>query len=525
MSYQVLARKWRPKSFADLVGQESTVQALSNALDQNRLHHAYLFNGTRGIGKTTLARILAKSLNCEKGTSSKPCQECNTCKEIDAGRYVDLIELDAASNTGVDDMRDLLENSQYAPSSGPFKIYIIDEVHMLSKSAFNAMLKTLEEPPEHIKFILATTEPNKVPITILSRCLQFNLKQMSSENITKHLEFILTKEKIKFDLDAINIIAKAASGSMRDALSILDQAIAYNQDKIEVDKINQMLGTISNEILIRLLDAIAKQDGAGLISLTKEMNEKNISFESSLEDLARLIHELSLAKMIPNYFEGSDNKEILNSLEDAFTPENLQLLYQIATLGKRDLYLAPDLLSGFNMALLRMIAFYPSFTNNKKEKTNAVSKNESVANKEPIKSESFVEKKTPEFDGNWRKLVEKLELGMARSLAQESEFHEFKGGTFYLRLQPHHKHLSENTYQEKLEIALSNHFMHKIKVELTIAKVKTSPAIEKKTERADLFKQTEKNIMEDSFVKELINEFDAEVISSSIQPKSTGKEK
>ena len=261
MSYQVLARKWRPKSFTELVGQESAVQAISNALDQDRLHHAYLFNGTRGIGKTTLARILAKSLNCEKGTSSTPCQQCNTCKDIDAGRYVDLIELDAASNTQVDNMRDLLENAQYAPSSGPFKIYIIDEVHMLSKSAFNAMLKTLEEPPEHVKFILATTEPNKVPITVLSRCLQFNLKQMSSENIANHLALILAKEKINFEPNALSIIARAASGSMRDALSILDQAIAYNQEKIEVNKVNQMLGTLSDEILINLLIAIADQDG------------------------------------------------------------------------------------------------------------------------------------------------------------------------------------------------------------------------------------------------------------------------
>ena len=264
MSYQVLARKWRPKSFDELIGQESTVQALSNALDQNRLHHAYLFTGTRGIGKTTLARILAKSLNCEKGTSSKPCLKCNVCKGIDAGRYPDLIELDAASNTQVDNMRDLLENSQYAPSSGPYKIYIIDEVHMLSKSAFNAMLKTLEEPPEHVKFILATTEPNKVPITVLSRCLQFNLRQMSSESIALYLEKILKDEKINFDESAIKIIAKAASGSMRDALSILDQAIAYSEEKIEIEKVNEMLGTLNNEVISKLLTAIAKQDGEKL---------------------------------------------------------------------------------------------------------------------------------------------------------------------------------------------------------------------------------------------------------------------
>ena len=524
MSYQVLARKWRPKSFTELVGQESAVQAISNALDQDRLHHAYLFNGTRGIGKTTLARILAKSLNCEKGTSSTPCQQCNTCKDIDAGRYVDLIELDAASNTQVDNMRDLLENAQYAPSSGPFKIYIIDEVHMLSKSAFNAMLKTLEEPPEHVKFILATTEPNKVPITVLSRCLQFNLKQMSSENIANHLALILAKEKINFEPNALSIIARAASGSMRDALSILDQAIAYNQEKIEVDKVNQMLGTLSDEILINLLIAIADQDGEKLISLTLEMNEKNISFESSLEGLASLIYELSLAKLVPNYFEESSKKQILEQLLDKFTPEKLQLLYQIATIGKRDLYLAPDLLAGFNMTLLRMLAFYPAFNSNKKETESASIAKEVISPKEQAVPNNSEEKKIFEFDGNWRRLVEKLELGMAKSLAQESEFIGFSNRTFSLRLQPQHKHLSDKSYQDKLELALSNHFLEKIKIEITITAVETSPAMEIKKEKAELLAKTEKSIMDDNFVKELINEFDAEVVSTSIQPKTNGKE-
>ncbi|MEL0056408.1 MAG: DNA polymerase III subunit gamma/tau, partial [Methylophilaceae bacterium] len=282
MAYQVLARKWRPKSFEELIGQESTVIALKNALDQNRLHHAYLFNGTRGVGKTTLARILAKALDCEKGTSSQPCLKCNTCQEIDTGRYVDLVELDAASNTQVDNMRDLLENAQYAPSSGKFKIYIIDEVHMLSKSAFNAMLKTLEEPPEHVKFILATTEPNKVPITILSRCLQFDLKAMTQENISTHLESILDKEKIEFDKEATKIIAKAGAGSMRDALSLLDQALAFSGNRLDADKTHEMFGTINDEIIIKMLSYITNNNAEELLNLSNDICKKNISIENIL---------------------------------------------------------------------------------------------------------------------------------------------------------------------------------------------------------------------------------------------------
>ena len=272
MSYQVLALKWRPKSFDTLVGQESTVQALSNALNQNRLHHAYLFNGTRGVGKTTIARILAKSLNCERGVSSNPCQKCSTCVDIDAGRYPDLIEVDAASNTGVDNVRELLENAQYAPSSGTYKIYIIDEVHMLSKSAFNAMLKTLEEPPGHVKFILATTEPKKVPITVLSRCLQFNLKQMTVDNIITHLIIVLNEEGVSFEENALLIIARSAKGSMRDALSILDQAIAFSRGGIKAELMIKMLGSSDESILYEILEKLSSNDGQALIKISKEMS-------------------------------------------------------------------------------------------------------------------------------------------------------------------------------------------------------------------------------------------------------------
>jgi DNA polymerase-3 subunit gamma/tau len=381
MSYQVLARKWRPKSFDTLIGQESAVQAISNALDQNRLHHAYLFNGTRGIGKTTIARILAKSLNCEKKISSKPCQTCSACKNIDAGRYIDLIELDAASNTGVDNMIELLENAQYAPSSGRFKVYIIDEVHMLSKSAFNAMLKTLEEPPEHVKFILATTELNKVPVTVLSRCLQFNLRQMTGENIAKHLNQILTEEKINAEDGAIKIIAKAANGSMRDALSILDQAIAYSEDNISTVKVMQMLGSIDDEVLFKIIQALIAKDGVKILNLAKEMDARNTSFEIVLNDLSKLLHDLTICKIIPEHRSDSNKKDWYQKLSSKLTAESLQLFYQICINGKRDLYLAPDPITGFSTTLLRMLAFYPTVNQTKIPLSTPPNKNSDLLEK------------------------------------------------------------------------------------------------------------------------------------------------
>jgi len=360
MSYQVLARKYRPRSFDTLVGQAHVVQALKNALDQKRLHHAYLFTGTRGVGKTTLARILAKSLNCEKGISSSPCGICAACSEIDQGRYVDLIEVDAASNTQVDNMRDLLDNAQYAPTQGQFKIYIIDEVHMLSKSAFNAMLKTLEEPPEHVKFILATTDPQKVPVTVLSRCLQFNLKQMPSLSISEYLEKILKEEGIAYEINALYHIAKSANGSMRDALSILDQGIAYCGGTIEETTIKQMLGAIDQSYLFNLIHAVIKQDGNKALEIAKEMNERNLSFDAALNDLANLIQTISVAQAIPDALEASylDRDQVI-TLTKQISAEQLQLLYQIAILGRRDLYLAPEEFAGFTMTLLRMLSFIP----------------------------------------------------------------------------------------------------------------------------------------------------------------------
>lgn len=367
MSYQVLARKWRPKSFETLVGQDHVVRALTNALEQNRLHHAYLFTGTRGVGKTTVARILAKSLNCEKGITAKPCGVCDACTEIDRGRFVDLIEVDAASNTQVDAMRDLLDNAQYAPTSGRFKVYIIDEVHMLSKSAFNAMLKTLEEPPAHVKFILATTDPQKVPVTVLSRCLQFNLRQMAGTSIIEHLQNILGQENIPFEPTALHLIARAAAGSMRDALSLTDQAIAYGGQTVNESEVRAMLGAIDQSYLYQLINALLANDGASIIAQAKSMEERSLSFEVALNDLAQLLHQIAVAQTVPDSIaDDLPERHLLLDLAQRISSETLQLYYQIALLGRRDISLAPDEFAGFTMSLLRMLAFTPSESDLKK---------------------------------------------------------------------------------------------------------------------------------------------------------------
>lgn len=373
MSHQVLARKWRPKSFETLVGQPHVVRALTNALEQQRIHHAYLFTGTRGVGKTTLARIIAKSLNCETGITAKPCGVCNACTEIDKGRFVDLLEVDAASNTQVDAMRELLENAQYAPTSGRFKVYIIDEVHMLSKSAFNAMLKTLEEPPEHVKFILATTDPQKVPVTVLSRCLQFNLRQIASPTIAEHLQDVLTQENIPFENTGVQLIARAAEGSMRDALSLTDQAIAYGNQAVNEADVRSMLGAIDQSYLFDIINALLNEDGAALISKAQEMEARSISFEAALNELAKLLHQIAIAQTVPESISNDlPERDALLALAQNLPPQKLQLYYQIALLGGRDISLAPDEYAGFTMSLLRMLAFSPveSLSAQKKNSVN-----------------------------------------------------------------------------------------------------------------------------------------------------------
>jgi len=356
MSYQVLARKWRPQNFKQMVGQEHVLRALMNALDSDRLHHAYLFTGTRGVGKTTIARILAKCLNCETGITSTPCGECNSCQEVASGNFLDLIEVDAASRTKVEDTRELLENVQYAPTRARFKVYLIDEVHMLTGHSFNALLKTLEEPPSHVKFLFATTDPQKLPATILSRCLQFNLKRMPVDMIAGHLNYLLEQESITFETDALRLIARAADGSMRDALSLLDQSIAFSGGEIKQTSVREMLGTISNEPLIDLLKLILAGDGAQLLKQVEDLSSVTPDFAVTTDALIMLLHQLAVQQVVP---DAINEEQQIAELAENISKEEVQLFYQIALQGRRDLPMSPDPRSGFEMLLLRMLSFRP----------------------------------------------------------------------------------------------------------------------------------------------------------------------
>jgi DNA polymerase-3 subunit gamma/tau len=543
MSYQVLARKYRPRTFQELVGQEHVVRALSNALEQQRLHHAYLFTGTRGVGKTTLARILAKSLNCETGITANPCGICSACTEIDKGRYVDLLEVDAASNTKVDQMRDLLENAQYAPTVARFKVFIIDEVHMLSTSSFNAMLKTLEEPPAHVKFILATTDPQKMPVTVLSRCLQFNLRQMPATAITEHLHAVLGKENIRAEDAALQLIARAASGSMRDALSLLDQAIAYGAGAVGETEVRSMLGAIDQSYLFALLKALAGHDGPGLLAVAQSMEDRSLSFDAALSELALLLHQVALAQSVPDAIlaELPERTQLLE-LSTLFSPEDTQLYYQIVLLARRDLGLAPDEYAGFTMCLLRMLAFAPDSASPSGKPAAQKSAFAVPAAPTPAPQPaspnkgSFAEKlqaiqqaaaeiksvepAAPPFDGNWRDLVEKLKLGgMARMLAQNCELTKFDGQRMQLSIPQNQKHLLDNAYQEKLRIALKEHFGKQLQLQIEIggAAINT-PAQQISQEKAERQIQAETAIQNDPFVRDLLDSFGASIIPSSIKP-------
>jgi DNA polymerase III subunit gamma/tau len=546
MSYQVLARKWRPKSFETLVGQPHVVRALSNALEQQRLHHAYLFTGTRGVGKTTLARILAKSLNCETGITAKPCGVCSACTEIDKGRFIDLIEVDAASNTQVDAMRELLENAQYAPTSGRFKVYIIDEVHMLSKSAFNAMLKTLEEPPAHVKFILATTDPQKVPVTILSRCLQFNLRQMAAPTVAEHLQHVLSEEKIPFELAAIQLIARAAAGSMRDALSLTDQAIAYGNQSVQEAEVRSMLGAIDQSYLYDIINALIKADGAALVEKANQMEARSISFEGALNDLAQMLHQIAMMQTVPDSVSAdTPDHAALAALAQQLSAEKLQLYYQIALLGRRDIGLAPDEYAGFTMTLLRMLAFAPMEKISTGETappnsasrapdqsaptTPAVTKpiGATAAPAPPVDTATDIarqETRTDDltersFDGNWRNLVERhLKLGLARALAQNCELVSYDEFNMTLRVPQSQKHLASPTYQEKLSGAINDYFGRKIRLNIQIDAEANTPAMQKTAEKAELQSHAEAAILQDGFVKDLMEKFDAQIIPNTIKP-------
>jgi DNA polymerase III subunit gamma/tau len=505
MSYQVLARKWRPRTFESLVGQEHVVRALTHALDQKRLHHAYLFTGTRGVGKTTLARILAKSLNCETGISSRPCGKCSACVEIDSGRFVDLIEVDAATNTKVDEMRQLLENAVYSPTRGRFKVYVIDEVHMLSSSAFNAMLKTLEEPPEHIKFILATTDPQKIPVTVLSRCLQFNLKQMPAPAITARLAHILAEEKVPAEEAALRLLANSARGSMRDALSLLDQAIAYGAGNVAEREVRAMLGAIDDEFLYAIAGALAQGDAKAALAAADAMQERNVSFDGALRELATLLHAIALAQTAPAALaaEGAERERLLG-LARSLDPEDVQLYYQIAIHGRQDLPFAPDEYAGFTMALLRMLAFRADAESGGRAPAEAGAP-------APARSPAATPARAaaPAAPTDWPALVRSLGLtGLAGQLAQASELVRFSDGEIELRVPPAAKHLAEKTYQDKLRAALESHFGRPVRVGVKVGDIAGNTA----RDRASA------SISGDAFVKDLMENFDATIVESSIKP-------
>jgi DNA polymerase III subunit gamma/tau len=495
MSYQVLARKWRPRNFESLVGQEHVVRALRHALDEKRLHHAYLFSGTRGVGKTTLARILAKCLNCETGIGSRPCGVCSACVEIDTGRYVDLIEVDAATNTKVDEMRQLLENAVYAPTRGRFKVYVIDEVHMLSTSAFNAMLKTLEEPPEHIKFILATTDPQKIPVTVLSRCLQFNLKQMPPQAIAAHLARILAEEKISAEDAALKLIATAARGSMRDALSLLDQAIAHGGGKVEEAGVRAMLGAIDDAVLYAVLERVAARDAQGVLAVAEEMRARSVAFDGALQDIGALLHRIALAQAAPETIDaGGSLSARLAALAKALDPEDVQLFYQIAIHGRQDLPFAPDDFAGFTMALLRMLAFGTG---------------ERGAPARPGAGNRAPAPRAAGFDGDWPKLANALNLGgVAKQLAQASELQRFDGESLELCVPPAAKHLAEKSFQDKLRGALQEHFGKPVRLTVRVGDTGGNTARDRAAAA----------ISQDAFVRDLMENFDATIVESSIKP-------
>jgi len=511
MSYQVLARKWRPKDFASLVGQEHVVRALRHALETKRLHHAYLFTGTRGVGKTTLARILAKCLNCETGVTPEPCGKCSACLEIDAGRFVDLLEVDAATNTRVDEMRQLLETAQYAPSKGRYKVYVIDEVHQLSGHAFNAMLKTLEEPPEHMKFVLATTDPQKIPVTVLSRCLQFNLKQMPPAAIGTHLERILREENVPAEGEALALIARAAAGSMRDALSLLDQAIAHGAGRVTLANVSDMLGAIDRGHLLALIDAVAAGDAQAAVKIADEMQARSLSFDTALAELATLFLKLALAQSVPGALEDEPERARLSDLAGRIDPELLQLYYQIALQAREDLPLAPDEHGGFVMTLLRMLAFRPEGA---PERTERPAPPRSAA---PPRSPAAAP--AAAATGAWPELAQQLPVaGAARELARHAELQRREGNTFELVVPKAKAYLAERNYTEKLKAGLEQHLGGPVNVKVTIGETAgTSAAALESAEKEARRAAAAQSVHSDGFVKDLVNMFDGKVVDSTIR--------
>jgi DNA polymerase III subunit gamma/tau len=559
MSHQVLARKWRPRNFESLVGQEHVVRALTHALTTQRLHHAYLFTGTRGVGKTTLSRILAKSLNCETGITATPCGKCGSCLDIDSGRFVDYVEMDAASNRGVDEMAAVLDNAMYAPTVGRYKVYVIDEVHMLTNHAFNAMLKTLEEPPPHVCFVLATTDPQKVPVTVLSRCMQFNLRNLAPQTIAERLTYVLQQEQITFDDACLMRLGRAANGSMRDSLSLLDQAIAFGGGQVSDAIVMQMLGLVDSVFVQHILESLQTADGARMVALADELQANGGAFEQVLLDLARELQQLAMAQ------QGlGEHSEQRTSMGKAFGPQALQVYYQIAIHGARDLPLAPDAHTGFSMTLLRLLAFVPSTAS---EQTTAPPRpaNASAPQARPSLQSALVKPSTPAavrtpftpaspaapsarsapaaasepagssapmattapgevrtFDGDWPLLARQLKLiGFAQQFMQQSQLVSYEannpGYTFKVKVPI--KILAEFANVNKVKDALTQYFGQPIRVIAEVGSVEAGTAAHVvASEKAQAQASAQAAIENDSFVQGLQKEFGATIVPGSIAP-------
>ncbi|MBK8162222.1 MAG: DNA polymerase III subunit gamma/tau [Gammaproteobacteria bacterium] len=534
MSYQVLARKWRPRTFTEMVGQEHVLRALVNALDHDRLHHAYLFTGTRGVGKTTIARVLAKALNCEQGVSSKPCGVCSSCREIDEGRFVDLIEVDAASRTKVEDTRDLLDYAQYAPTRGRFKVYLIDEVHMLSKHSFNALLKTLEEPPPHVKFLLATTDPQRLPVTILSRCLQFNLKHLPAELIARHLARILEQEGVAAEPGALAQIARAAAGSVRDSLSLLDQAIAYGGGRVIETDVRAMLGTIEQGYVIELLEALAAGDGAALLQCVQRVAEHTFEFTDLLDELISALQRIALAQLVPAAADDSrGDAEQIAALARRMSREDVQLYYQIAVLGRRDLPHVPEHRSGFEMILLRMLAFRPAGAG-EAAAAPAVLRTTPAAGTEPPPRRPggraaapaaetapvSPPRAMPAADSGWGDVAGALGLqGMARELAANCVLLGREGDAIRLMVDKAHAHLYNKTMEERLQQALSRHYGAGIRLSIEIGEPEAAtPARIRQQQERDRMQAAITSLENDAEVKTLKETFNARIVPETVEP-------
>ena len=526
MSYQVLARKWRPRAFEDMVGQSHVLKALANALDQDRLHHAYLFSGTRGVGKTTLARILARCLNCEAGVSSRPCGACQACAAIDEGRFVDLIEVDAASRAKVDETRDLMDNVQYAPSGGRYKIYLIDEIHMFSNHSFNALLKTLEEPPPHVKFLLATTEPGKLPVTILSRCLQFNLSHLTNAQIAEQIQMILGRESVAFDPASVALIARGAAGSMRDALSLLDQAIAHGGGKLQEAEVRAMLGTIDRADLSGLLQALADDDAEALLNHSARIAGQNPDYDALLAEFLGLLHQIAVLQMLPEEAaQPRQDDAVLSGFAATLDKEDVQLYYQIGMLGRKDLYLAPDLKSGFEMILIRMLAFRPEAAGKtgagpaagQASETRAV---QPAAAPAPGQDTAVAPGRPATAAGGWPEMIEAMALsGLVKELAGHCALKSRTADRIELALAPAQESLFGKNQKAQLAEALKARFGEHLKVrivaEAPVAETPAEAAVKLAEERQA---EAQQSVNRDPVVQTLLDTFDATLDQDSIRP-------